>query len=268
MDYLLRDSRHAGVAYGNFDHSRLIDTMRILPPSKSEGGDGSIEPQLGVEIGGLHSAEGLLLARYFMFKQVYLHPVRRIYDIHLKDFLTNWLSGGKFSTTIEDHLRVTDTEVIAAMSIASRDDQEKGHDAARRIIQRDHFRVLWEYNPEDVRRNPQAGTVIYNAAVAEFGAESVRYDSYAQSGTAVQFPVSLADGRIESSQLLSDLLRSFPPITIDYVFVRHELVDQAKRWFSDNQSDILSQLLSEEDIPHESYSATSSTSQPNPGYEG
>ena len=31
MDYLLRDSRHAGVAYGKFDHFRLIDTMRLLP---------------------------------------------------------------------------------------------------------------------------------------------------------------------------------------------------------------------------------------------
>jgi hypothetical protein len=32
MDYLLRDSLHIGVAYGRFDHYRLIDTMRILPP--------------------------------------------------------------------------------------------------------------------------------------------------------------------------------------------------------------------------------------------
>jgi uncharacterized protein len=32
MDYLLRDSHHIGVAYGKFDHFRLIDTMRILSP--------------------------------------------------------------------------------------------------------------------------------------------------------------------------------------------------------------------------------------------
>ncbi len=41
MDYLLRDSHHLGVAYGRFDHYRLIDTMRILP-SPSSG-----EPTLG-----------------------------------------------------------------------------------------------------------------------------------------------------------------------------------------------------------------------------
>ena len=44
MDYLLRDSLHAGVQYGRFDHHRLIDTLRILP----KGGDsvGSGEPAL------------------------------------------------------------------------------------------------------------------------------------------------------------------------------------------------------------------------------
>jgi HD superfamily phosphohydrolase len=83
MDYLLRDSHHAGVAYGKFDHYRLIDTIRILPKEE----DGSMEPVLGIEEGGLHSAEALLLARYFMFTQLYFHSVRRIYDIHLKDFL-------------------------------------------------------------------------------------------------------------------------------------------------------------------------------------
>ncbi len=47
MDYLLRDSHHAGVAYGSFDHYRLIDTLRILPKEEE-----SREPVLGVEGGG------------------------------------------------------------------------------------------------------------------------------------------------------------------------------------------------------------------------
>src|SRR5207249_2555651 len=36
IDYLLRDSLHAGVAYGRFDHNRLIDTLRILPSRPEE----------------------------------------------------------------------------------------------------------------------------------------------------------------------------------------------------------------------------------------
>jgi HD superfamily phosphohydrolase len=51
MDYLLRDSYHAGVAYGTFDRHRLINTLRILPAEYQE----SDEPALGLEAGGLES---------------------------------------------------------------------------------------------------------------------------------------------------------------------------------------------------------------------
>ncbi len=45
MDYLLRDSHHTGVAYGHFDHYRLIDTLRILPthPVEDRGSRKEIE---------------------------------------------------------------------------------------------------------------------------------------------------------------------------------------------------------------------------------
>jgi len=80
MDYLLRDSHHAGVAYGKFDHHRLIDTLRILPSPQEDDGSEPGEPMLGVQEGGLHAAEALMVARYFMYAQVYFHPIRRIYD--------------------------------------------------------------------------------------------------------------------------------------------------------------------------------------------
>src|SRR5437667_11454788 len=70
MDYLLRDSHHIGVAYGRFDHYRLIDTVRILPSSQPSEKTPLPEPALGVEEGGVQSAEALMLARYFMYSQV------------------------------------------------------------------------------------------------------------------------------------------------------------------------------------------------------
>ncbi len=42
-------------------------------------------PQLGCERGGLESTEALMLARYFMFAQVYYHKTRLVYNEHLKD---------------------------------------------------------------------------------------------------------------------------------------------------------------------------------------
>jgi HD superfamily phosphohydrolase len=47
IDYLLRDSYHAGVVYGRFDHHRLLQTLRILPQSDAD----SKEPWLGIQSG-------------------------------------------------------------------------------------------------------------------------------------------------------------------------------------------------------------------------
>src|SRR5262249_33229278 len=47
MDYLLRDSHHAGVAYGRFDHYRLVDTLRIFPTTPAGAGSDSKEGPLG-----------------------------------------------------------------------------------------------------------------------------------------------------------------------------------------------------------------------------
>src|SRR5271166_1394617 len=150
IDYLLRDSYHAGVAYGRFDHFRLIDTLRILPSRPSTEQGTVAEPTLGVEEGGIHSAEALLLARYYMYSQVYFHPIRRIYDIHLQDFLAAELPGGKFLTDLESHLEKTDNEVNACILAAARDSSQPGHGAARRIAEHDHFKVLDQRHPEDV----------------------------------------------------------------------------------------------------------------------
>src|SRR4051812_30164980 len=84
--------------------------LRILRPTPGEQANAPSEPALGVEEGGLHSAEAMMLARYFMYSQLYFHPIRRIYDIHLKDFLKAWLQNGAFATDVDGHLSLTDNE--------------------------------------------------------------------------------------------------------------------------------------------------------------
>jgi uncharacterized protein len=240
MDYLLRDSHHTGVAYGRFDHYRLIDTLRILcAPSTGE-------PALGVEEGGLHSSEALLLARYFMYSQVYFHPIRRIYDIHLKDFLGSWLPGGRFPIRVEDHLRITDNEVTSALITAASDPTKPGHDPAMRIISRQHFRVLYQRHPDDIARNPDAGVAVFEAAQRQFGSENVRYDKYTQGGGAPDFPVLANDGRVNSSISRSEVIEKLPVVAIDYVFIVPERRSEAEKWLRDNRTGII-QPQQEED---------------------
>ena len=218
MDYLLRDSHHAGVAYGKFDHYRLIDTIRILPARSSGEEEESTEPALGVEEGGIQSAEALMLARYFMYSQVYFHPVRRIYDIHLMDFLDEWLDGGEFSTDVSRHLAVTDNEVTAALMKAAFDENQPGHVHARRIVRREHFKLIYERNPMDVEMNPEAGQAVLSALGAAYEDDMFRRDRYRQRGGAPDFPVRLRDEKIVPSLLVSGTLNKLPEVSVDYVF--------------------------------------------------
>jgi HD superfamily phosphohydrolase len=238
-DYLLRDSHHIGVAYGRFDHSRLVDTLRILPSQPNADPGAVAEPNLGVEEGGIHSAEALLLARYFMYTQVYFHPIRRIYDIHLKDFLANWLPGGKFSTDLAIHLGMTDNEVNAGILRAAFDPTTAGHEAARRIASHNHYKVLYQRNPEDVARNPEAGRAVFEAGQKEFGEENVRHDKYTQKREATIFPVLLKDGRIASSIAHSETLQHLPVVAVDYVFVVPEKLKQAEEWLRTNRPNLI-----------------------------
>ena len=235
MDYLIRDSHHVGVAYGKFDHYRLIDTMRILPTEEG----GSVEPALGIEEGGLHSAEALVLARYFMYTQLYFHHVRRIYDIHLKDFLNKWFPSGYLPIEIKNHLLITDNEISVELFKAARDEKHIGHDPARRIINREHFRLLYQRNPNDIIKNPEAGKLIFDAACKKFGEANVRYDTYKQKGSGLNFPVFSIDGRIASSLAMSEVLKAVPIVAVDYVFINPDCRKEAEKWLKEKRETII-----------------------------
>jgi HD superfamily phosphohydrolase len=68
MDYLARDSLHAGVPYGrHFDQQRLIGSLCL-----NEAGDG-----LAITDKGRTAAEMMVFARYVMFSEVYWHHTVR-----------------------------------------------------------------------------------------------------------------------------------------------------------------------------------------------
>ncbi len=242
IDYLLRDAYHAGVVFGRFDHHRLLLTLRILPKTD----DGSTEPYLGIESGGLEAAEALTLARYFMYKQVYFHRVRRAYDIHLKDFLKEWLPNGSFPTDGEKHLEYTDNEINAAMLSSAREDQSPGHQHAQRIVNRTHFKMAYERSPADLKTNMDATQLVFEAMQKEFGAELFRRDLYRPRATALDFPVLQSDGRIVSSSNLSETLNNVRAATFDIILCDRAVKEGAIRFLSTNRAKI---ILPQEQAP-------------------
>jgi HD superfamily phosphohydrolase len=89
-DYLLRDSHHIGVKYGEFDLDRLIHTLTIGYSPETD------QPSIAIDIGGKQVAESLIIARYLMFVQVYFHHTRRAYDLAVTDYLKSILENGVF----------------------------------------------------------------------------------------------------------------------------------------------------------------------------
>jgi HD superfamily phosphohydrolase len=136
MDYLLRDSYHTGVEYGGFDLKRILTTIRAI---RSRGGH---PPQLGVSRGGWHAAEGLILARYFMFTQVYFHKTRVAYDVHLRSALKELLPSGRFplptGASLKAYLKWDDWKVLGLLASG------KGGIDGHRLTTRDHYRRVFE----------------------------------------------------------------------------------------------------------------------------
>ena len=235
IDYLLRDSHHAGVAYGRFDHYRLIDTMRILP-----AGQNSDEPTLGIEFGGIHSTEALLLARYFMFMQVYEHPVRVAYDIHLAEFLGEWLPGGQFPLDKEAFLKLNDNNVLEAIAESARDSSCPGHEHAARIIERNHFKRVYSPTLADKNEHENPVEAVAKACAERYGEADVRKrEARAPDEEQQQFPVLDPYGRVESSHTLSAPLSNIPAVDAEYVLINPEYAEDASSWIRSEKDSIL-----------------------------
>lgn len=253
MDYLLRDSLHTGVAYGHFDHHRLIDTLRILPDPPSGPGDDdyrSRAPGLGIQEGGRQSAEALLLARYFSFSQVYFHRARRIYDIHLKDFLQAWRApdGGFLPHEPHMHVRLTDNEVLAALRFSAEEGAEPLRGLARRIVERpQRFGLLYEPTPDELSLNADASSQVAEALAERYGPDAVRHDRYGRPTTPFDFSVMRHDHRVVSSTGVSDVLAKVPTPRFDFVFLDPAHVEDARTWLQHRREELIQPSATEEE---------------------
>ncbi|AFM22873.1 HD domain-containing protein [Desulfomonile tiedjei] len=145
VDYLLRDSHHIGVAYGRYDLDRLVSTLTVAIDPETDA------PVLAIEEGGLHAAEGFILARYMMFTQVYFHKTRRAYDFHFSEAMRSlldeepYLKGqmkGRFPApnniaSLKAYFQWTDWRVLGLL------EQGKGGYHGEIIRRRKHFKKVY-----------------------------------------------------------------------------------------------------------------------------
>lgn len=106
LDYLSRDSLHAGVPYGqNFDKARLISTFCIHPKTG----------ELAIGEKGKTAAEMMVFSRYVMFSEVYWHHAVRSATAMLQRSV--FLLQNRMDLT--SSLRLGDSAWISLLSRAS-----------------------------------------------------------------------------------------------------------------------------------------------------
>ncbi|MGD6851583.1 MAG: hypothetical protein ACQCN6_05935 [Candidatus Bathyarchaeia archaeon] len=76
LDFLLRDSYFCGVPYGQFDIQRLLLAIK------------KADNRIVIKERARHAAEGFILARFWMYTQVYTHHTRRAFDVMLKSMFS------------------------------------------------------------------------------------------------------------------------------------------------------------------------------------
>ncbi|MEX0289287.1 MAG: HD domain-containing protein [Flavobacteriaceae bacterium] len=129
LDYLKRDSFYTGVAEGNINAERLITMLTVH------------KGELVVEEKGTYSVEKFLMARRFMYWQVYLHKtgivaeqllirtLKRAKELHSKGnklacsralqfFLDNKISKGDFDQgVLELFAQLDDVDILSALKL-------------------------------------------------------------------------------------------------------------------------------------------------------
>ena len=103
LDYLERDSANCGVGYGRFDRESLINNLTIVR------GKNGIET-LGILNTGVQALESFILARYYMFSQVYFNPRERILRYQYCNEMKTLLPNGKYPDDIIKFLKLDDTK--------------------------------------------------------------------------------------------------------------------------------------------------------------
>lgn len=231
MDYLLRDSLHCGVNYGRFDMHRLIATVDVAVQADT----GS--PRLGISEGGWHAAESLVLARYFMFTQVYFHKTRVAYDVHLKGALTDILPGGHFPTpengSLDEFLAWDDWRVLGRLS------EGQGGEHGDRLRSRDHYRQVF-HTPEspsidDLKTLDRVRTALGGDVVSEQSAAKSWYKTGAPdipvvSETADRIPRPLSE--------YSSVVKGLPSSNQVLLYSTPENADTARQKVADVLKDI------------------------------
>ena len=161
MDYLLRDAHYCGVTYGKYDLNRFVSTLTAYKA------DNRI--QLAIERGGIQALEEFVLARYFMFIQVYFHKTRRFLDKSLVCSLKEILPNGKYPVDTTEYLSWNDNRVLNLISSTQ-------STSVKKFKNREIMTCVYESKAHAEKADIINAKILFNLLKDEFG-DKVLFDS-------------------------------------------------------------------------------------------
>ncbi len=87
LDYLLRDSRQAGVVFGNIDLEYIIKQLCIEEYSYDEAGQKKKLNIIAIDYHGKHAIEHFIMSRYFHYVQTVMHKTAMAFEAVAKALL-------------------------------------------------------------------------------------------------------------------------------------------------------------------------------------
>ena len=209
IDYLLRDAKYTGLAYGLFDYHQLIEALVILQTDNGL--------QLGVDENGVESCESLLLARHFMHKRMCEYSSVKSYSFHMSRLMKYLYKENNALKDIESYISMTDIEVQYALNKIAKDPKHPMYNHAVSLKSRgERFKTI-------VLKSPLTKNQIFTIQKKlDIPLESIGWDMNPKSNSvlSLDIPVMRRNGKLTTSSKISNL--TIPVHQMSWLFVSEE----------------------------------------------
>ncbi len=225
MDYLRRDSLYCGVEYGSYDLERLIDTVApIEDPTNGEW-------RLGVDHGGVHALEALVMARYYMFTQVYFNVTGKVMELHFNE----WLRASGLRWPVEPQAFLDQDDVTVYHSMRQSDNRH-----ARAIVHRERYSLAFETREHLTPEEGRWFEELVPRLEARFGSDNLLVDHSAKDPHRLEKKRVLVkrwDGSLQPMAEASDFIRHMSRIDSFRVYapkdLHREVAEEVRRLWSE-----------------------------------
>ncbi len=163
-DYLLRDAHATGVRFGEYDLAWLLRSVCFVNDAKMS----ERAPTLGFDgRKGVSSLESFVLARYFMFQQVYFHKSSRASEILIKRIFSRAIECVRAGTplslfppalasvaageepSLREYLELDDQSILVAIHAWEDASDPVLSDLCKRLRCRDLFKTVELYDADE-----------------------------------------------------------------------------------------------------------------------